>query len=145
MAMIAVAGVVSTACGQATPPMAGVNHTDRDAYVRLVIRGGGSGDFLLPANSAVLLSTDLDVNRAVMFDETCTEIGTSVFGDPQSPYSIGGQMSLGPRNESGFTTKQLEPPPTVAASPTDACAGTPTPIDPRTRVPIDGGGVTAEP
>ncbi len=125
--------------------MAGVNHTDRDAYVRLVISGGGSGDFLLPANTAVLLSTNLDVDRAVMFDDTCKEIGTSVFGDPQVPFSVGGQMFLGPMNESGMTTEQLAPAPALPASPTDACANVPTPADPRSRVPIDGGGVRTEP
>jgi hypothetical protein len=140
VALLTVAGVIAAACGEATPPMAGVNHTDRDAYVRLVIRGGGFGDFLLLANSAVLLSTNLDVDRAVMFDDTCKEIGTSVFGDPQVPFSVGGQMFLGPKNESGMTTEQLAPPPTVLASPTDACANVPTPADPRNRVPIDGGG-----
>ena len=96
VALVTVSGVVATACGKATPPMAGVNHTGQDAYVRLVIRGGGFGDFLLPANSAVLLSTDLDVDRAVTFDANCQETGTVVFGDPQDPYSAGGQIYIGP-------------------------------------------------
>lgn len=146
VALVAIAGVDAAACGEATRPiMAGVNHTDRDAYVRLVIRGGGFGDFLLPPNSAVLLSTNLDVDRAVTFDAACNEVGTSVFGGPQVPFSVGGQIYLGPRNESGMTTEQLAPPPALPASPTDACANVPTPADPRSRVPIDGGGVGAEP
>jgi hypothetical protein len=146
VALVAIAGVDAAACGQATPPiMAGVNHTDREAYVRLVIRGGGFGDFLLPPNSAVLLSTNLEVDRAVTFDASCNEVGTSVFGDPQIPFSVGGQIYIGPRNESGMTTDQLAPPPALPASPTNACANVPTPADPRLRVPIDAGGVRASP
>jgi hypothetical protein len=144
---VTIAGVGVAACGDAPHPveaaepvMAGVNHTDRIAYIRLVSSGGKSRDFLLPPNRAVLLSTSLDVDRAVTFDAACKEVGTAVFGPPQVSFSVGGQIFLGPKNESGMTTDQLVPPPPLPASPTDACARIPTPRDPRDRVQIGGGG-----
>jgi hypothetical protein len=57
----------------------------------------------------VVLPTNLDVDRAVTFDAACKEVGTTVFGAPQGPFSVGGQIFLGPLNVSGMTLDQLVP------------------------------------
>jgi hypothetical protein len=137
--LLSAMAVVSGGCIAATgPTMAGVNHTNADAYVRLVVRGGGFQDFLLPRTSLRLLDAHLNVDRVVLFDDTCREVGTVVFGDGNVPFSEGGQIYLGPRNEAGMTT-ELAPVPGPAAEPADACANVPTPVDPRIRTPLDGG------
>lgn len=132
-------GLVASGCQAARPTMAGVNHTNENAYVRLVLVGGGFRDFLLPRSSIRMLDLTLDVDRAVLLDGACREIGTSVFGRGNLEFSKGGQLYLGPRNESGMTT-QLSQVPGPAAEPTDACLAVPTPMDPRLRPATDGGG-----
>jgi hypothetical protein len=122
-----------------TPTMSGVNRTEQDVVVRLVLDGGGFRDFVLPRNSSRLLDRSLPVDRAVMFDEACREIGTSVFGKGNNSFSDGGQMYLEPPNVSGMTT-QVSPMAGPFAEPTARCLEVPTPMDPRLRQASDGGG-----
>lgn len=145
LASFLILAIVSGCAGEPARPMAGVNRTDKNAFVRLVIKDGGFGDFLLPANSTVLLTTDLNVDRAVTFDETCHETGTVVFGNPQVDFSAGGQIFLGPKNEGGMTNELPAEGFIPGAAPTDVCANAPTPADPRDRVPLAGGGVQVWP
>jgi hypothetical protein len=131
--------LLCTACQVGrTPTMAGVNRTEQDAIVRLVLDGGGFRDFALPRNSLRLLDRSLPVDRAVMFDQECREIGTSVFGKGNNLFSDGGQMYLEPPNVSGITT-ELSPMSGPFAEATEMCRDVPTPMDPRLRQPLDGG------
>lgn len=119
--------------------MAAINRTQEDAVVRLVLVGGGYRDFALPRTSLIMLDRSLHVDRAVMFDQQCREIGTSVFGNGNNSFSDGGQMYLEPPNVSGITT-ELSPVTGAPAASTERCLEVPTPIDPRVRPPSDGGG-----
>jgi hypothetical protein len=131
--------LVAGGCQAARPTMAGVNRTDTDAYIRLVLVGGGFRDFLLPRTSIRMLDIRLDVDRAVILDGSCREMGTSVFGRGNVEFSRGGQVFLGPLNESGMTT-ELSTATGPAAEATDVCEAAPTPMDPRLRPANNGGG-----
>lgn len=143
IALLLVIVLVSSGCQAARPTMAGVNRTDADAYMRLVLVGGGFRDFLLPRNSIRMLDPRLDVDRAILLDSSCREMGTSVFGRGNVPFSRGGQLYLGPQNESGMTT-ELSQGSGPAAEPTEVCKAVPTPIDPRLRPVLDGGGSSGD-
>ncbi|HET9852817.1 MAG TPA: hypothetical protein VFP56_09955 [Candidatus Limnocylindrales bacterium] len=137
--LLAVAFTVAACQFGREPTMAGVNRTEEDAVVRLVLVSGAFRDFALPRNSLVLLDRSLNVDRAVMVDQNCREIGTSVFGKGNNSFFEGGQMYLEPPDVSGMTTELSVLTGSIATS-TDRCLDVPTPIDPRLRQPSDGGG-----
>lgn len=141
VALLFALAIVVGGCQVSRPTMAAVNRTDADTYIRLVLVGGGFRDFLLPRNSLRMLDVRLDVDRAVQFDGACREMGTSVFGQGNVEFSRGGQLFLGPLNESGMTT-EISPVTGPPAEPTAVCAAVPTPLDPRLRPASNGGGAS---
>ena len=140
LGFLVVAAITMSACqfGRTTS-MAAENRTDEDAVIRLVLVGGGFRDFALPQHSIVLLDMSLDVDRAVMFDPSCREMGTSVCGKGNTSYRDGGQLYLAPPNQTGMTT-ELSPVAAPFAEPSRTCLQVPTPVDPRLRPPTNGGG-----
>lgn len=139
---IVVVVAMAAGCVGGPRPMAATNRTDEPAYIRLVFADSSFQDFLLPARASVTLVTTGKVDWAAELDATCHWTGADVF-DAGSPFTQGGEIWIAPLAGGRTTTvpSVLGPP---AATSSD-CLDVPTPQDPRTRVPLGGGGVGGDP
>jgi hypothetical protein len=106
--------------------MAGVNATTMEAYVRLVRTDAAIEDYRLPPGSIVRIATASDVDRAILFDGTCTPMIVNEFGNGNNTFAYGGQLFIGPGSQAGYSS---EVPPGIGAvaARSDACIDAPTP------------------
>jgi hypothetical protein len=130
---IVVAGLIA-GCGWFLPgaarrdaPMTGTNRGAADASVRLVFADGGAQDYLLPARASVTLPADHEVLRALLFAPDCTIAMEGDFGQGSDPFSVGGEIYIGPDPGEGGITSQTAQSSSPPAVPTKVCSNVPTP------------------